>query len=107
MRKTSTPALAAVWLAAAAGTTAAGELPDLRSRKSGSDWPVFLGPTGDGKSSEKLRTDWPLPIRWHKRVGEGYSMLDRPRPPLLLRPRPRQRPPLLLAQRDRRRDLES
>ena len=26
--------------------------PDLRTRKSGSDWDRFLGPTGDGKSPE-------------------------------------------------------
>lgn len=49
-------------------------VPDLRTRVSGSDWPGFLGPTGDGKSTERIRTDWPLPIRWHKKVGEGYSM---------------------------------
>ncbi len=49
-------------------------VPDLRTRVSGSDWPKFLGPTSDGKSSERIRTDWPLPIRWHKQVGEGYSM---------------------------------
>ena len=34
------------------------EIPDLGTRKAGADWPAFLGPTGDGKSSEKgLR--WP------------------------------------------------
>ncbi len=40
----------------------------------GSDWPRFLGPTGDGKSTESIRTDWPLPIHWHKKIGDGYSM---------------------------------
>ncbi|MEM7584404.1 MAG: PQQ-binding-like beta-propeller repeat protein [Acidobacteriota bacterium] len=44
------------------------------SDANGSDWPSFLGPTGDGKSSEPLRTDWPLPILWHKKIGDGYSM---------------------------------
>lgn len=53
---------------------AAEPVPDLRTRTSGSDWPTFMGPTADGKSTERIRTDWPLPIRWHKKVGEGYSM---------------------------------
>lgn len=50
------------------------EVRDLGTRKSGSDWPGFLGPTGDGKSTERIRTDWPLPILWHKKIGDGYSM---------------------------------
>ncbi len=50
-----------------------GPPPDLATRTTGSDWPRFLGPTGDGKSTERIRTDWPLPIRWHRPVGEGYS----------------------------------
>ncbi len=42
----------------------------------GHDWPGFLGPTGDGKSEEKILLDWPekgLDILWFKTVGEGYS----------------------------------
>ncbi len=43
-----------------------------------SDWPSFLGPTHDGKSTEKLEwRDWPEdgpPVLWHIEVGEGYSM---------------------------------
>ncbi len=59
------------WIAAGclAFTTAAAAQPEA-----GSDWPSFLGPTGDGKSTEQIRTDWPLEVRWHKKVGEGYSM---------------------------------
>ena len=56
----------------AAGVTEAADDPGRRA--AGSDWPRFLGPTGDGKSSERIRTAWPLPIRWHKKIGEGYSM---------------------------------
>ncbi len=44
--------------------------------EAGSDWPRFLGPTGDSKSTEKIRKEWPkegLPVRWFKKVGEGYS----------------------------------
>ena len=34
--------------------------PDLRTRKTGTDWPCFLGPTGDSVSSEKgIITPWP------------------------------------------------
>ena len=42
----------------------------------GSDWPRFLGPTADGRSSEKILLDWgehgPA-VLWYKAVGEGYS----------------------------------
>ncbi len=51
---------------------------DLRTRTTGSDWPGFLGPTGDGISSEKgIIAPWPkqgLRIVWHKTVGVGYGM---------------------------------
>lgn len=52
--------------------------PDLRTRKTGADWPAFLGPTADSVSSEKgLRAPWPAGgprIVWHKQIGEGYAM---------------------------------
>ena len=67
---TTTPAIAQDTAAKATSQS----IPDLRTRTHGSDWPTFLGPTGDGKSPERVRTDWPLPIRWHKKIGEGYSM---------------------------------
>jgi outer membrane protein assembly factor BamB len=49
----------------------------LNTRLVGSDWPNFLGPTGDGISSEKgLVTPWPKQgprVVWKAAVGEGYS----------------------------------
>ena len=42
----------------------------------GEDWPALLGPTADGKSSEKMLLDWPKDgpdVLWFKKVGEGYS----------------------------------
>ena len=51
---------------------------DLRTRKTGSDWPVFLGMHGDSRSSETgiLKT-WPkkgLPRRWTRKLGTSYGM---------------------------------
>ncbi len=43
---------------------------------SGHDWPRLLGPAGDGKSAEAIRTDWPeqgLDVIWFERVGEGFG----------------------------------
>lgn len=52
--------------------------PDLRTRSDGSDWPGFLGPTGDSKSSETgIVTAWPSKgpkLLWEMRVGVGYGM---------------------------------
>jgi outer membrane protein assembly factor BamB len=52
--------------------------PDLRTRKSGSDWPGFLGPLGTGVSTEKgIVAPWPkegLRVVWQKPVGTGYGM---------------------------------
>jgi outer membrane protein assembly factor BamB len=52
--------------------------PDLWTRKTGDDWPAFLGPTADGKSSEKgLIAPWPAEgpkLLWQRRVGVGYGM---------------------------------
>ncbi len=43
----------------------------------GTDWPRFLGPTGDAKSTETgLRKTWPAggpPLLWQKTIGEGYA----------------------------------
>src|SRR5260370_20233098 len=56
----------------------AGELPDLGTRKQGSDWPSFLGPTADSVSTETgILTKWPkdgLRVVWSKRLGGGYAM---------------------------------
>ena len=52
------------------------DIPDLGTRKAGADWPAFLGPTGDGKSSEKgIR--WPAegPRKvWDRDLGESYGI---------------------------------
>lgn len=52
--------------------------PDIGTRKSGTDWAAFLGPTGDGKSSERgLVAPWPATgpkVVWQQRVGVGYGM---------------------------------
>ena len=52
--------------------------PDLGTRNTGSDWPRFLGPLADGKSSETgIRKAWPAegpPVRWSLRVGRGYGV---------------------------------
>ena len=53
------------------------EVTDIRTRKTGSDWPGFLGPAGDGKSPEKgLHLPWPKsgpPVVWRKQIGTGYA----------------------------------
>ena len=57
----------------------AGEsVPDLRTRFEGSDWPTFLGPTGDSKSTERgILTSWPdegLPLVWSRSLGVSYGI---------------------------------
>lgn len=50
--------------------------PDLWTRKTGSDWAVFLGPTSDGKSSETGFVRWNEegPKRlWQQKLGTGYG----------------------------------
>lgn len=53
-------------------------VPDLRTRKTGSDWPSFLGPTADSKSTETgILTQWPPqgpPLVWQQPSGAGYGM---------------------------------
>jgi outer membrane protein assembly factor BamB len=56
-----------------------GPLPvDLRARKTGTDWPRFLGPEGTSVSTEKgLVVPWPEHgprIVWYKQLGTGYGM---------------------------------
>src|SRR6185312_11741877 len=62
----------------AAVKQAAAKPENLGTRKSGDDWPQFLGPTGDSKSAETgILTAWPKsgPKRvWVKAVGTGYGM---------------------------------
>ncbi len=44
----------------------------------GTDWPRFLGPTGDSKSSERgIATAWGPggpPLIWHRRLGTSYGI---------------------------------
>src|SRR5262249_20597300 len=51
------------------------DLSDLRTRKTGSDWPTFLGPTGNSISTEKgIISPWPkegLRMVWTQRMGAG------------------------------------
>ena len=53
------------------------KLPDLGTRKQGSDWPCFLGPTGDSKSAETgIITAWKAGsprIVWQKPLGTSYG----------------------------------
>jgi outer membrane protein assembly factor BamB len=52
--------------------------PDLRTRKTGVDWPCFLGPAGDSTSPEKgIVSPWPKygpRLVWEQKLGIGYSM---------------------------------
>jgi len=54
------------------------ELTDLRTRRTGDDWPTFLGPSRDSKSTERgILTDWPKagpPFVWATRTGTSYAM---------------------------------
>ena len=58
-------------------TTKVAAAPNLSNRAVGSDWPYFLGPSHDGKSSEtNIRTNWstkPPNLLWHKKIGTGYA----------------------------------
>jgi outer membrane protein assembly factor BamB len=49
-----------------------------QATRSGSDWPTFLGPTGDGKSPETvILTAWPQggpKVLWHQRLSESYGI---------------------------------
>ena len=48
-----------------------------KSSRPGVDWPCFLGPTHDGRSSEVgIVTDWPAngpTIVWQRKLGTGYG----------------------------------
>jgi outer membrane protein assembly factor BamB len=55
---------------------AAAPAPGTPAGRPGSDWPRFLGPTGDGVSTEKgILTNWPkdgLRLVWEADLGQGY-----------------------------------
>jgi len=50
----------------------------VAAKEQGSDWPTFLGPNGDGRSSETgILTDWktsPPRIVWQKPLGTSYGI---------------------------------
>ncbi|MHB8902849.1 MAG: outer membrane protein assembly factor BamB family protein, partial [Thermoguttaceae bacterium] len=50
----------------------------VSSPQEGSDWPCFLGPTHDGKSTETgILVPWPQsgpPIVWQRELGTGYGI---------------------------------
>jgi outer membrane protein assembly factor BamB len=52
-------------------------LPTLGKRTTGVDWPVFLGPSGNSKSTETgIIKKWPaegLKVVWHKPLGTSYG----------------------------------
>ncbi|MFQ5350119.1 MAG: PQQ-binding-like beta-propeller repeat protein, partial [Thermoanaerobaculia bacterium] len=61
-----------------AAGVALGPVPSLSARQpAGHDWPGFLGPSGDGRSSENgISKRWPEegpPLVWQRPVGEGYA----------------------------------
>jgi outer membrane protein assembly factor BamB len=62
--------------------------PDLRTRVTGSDWPRFLGSTGDSVSTERgIVTPWPEAgprIVWHRELATGYGTAAVSRGRLLL-----------------------
>ncbi len=66
------------WLLATGIAAADAPPADLGTRKQGVDWPRFLGPTGDSRSSERgILTAWPRQgprVAWHQRTGVGYGM---------------------------------
>ncbi|HXX95255.1 MAG TPA: PQQ-binding-like beta-propeller repeat protein, partial [Planctomycetota bacterium] len=53
------------------------EVPDLGTRKPGSDWPAFLGPRHNGTSDETgLPARWPEKgprLVWQRELGEGFA----------------------------------
>jgi outer membrane protein assembly factor BamB len=63
--------------AAAEGSASDGDVPDLGTRRQGDDWPAFLGPTGDSKSSETgIVTEWNATsprVVWQRPLGTSYG----------------------------------
>jgi len=69
---------AIVAISAAIGKSDEPPLENIGTRAEGSDWPSFLGPTGDSKSSEKgIITKWPkdgLRIVWQRELTMSYGI---------------------------------
>ncbi len=71
--------LASLGITCSQGEEPPGRVPaSLWTRTQGNDWPRFLGPSFDGKSSETgIRTDWSdgkLPVLWSMPVGTSYGI---------------------------------
>jgi outer membrane protein assembly factor BamB len=52
------------------------QVTDLGTRKEGADWPGFLGPNRDGKSTERGVKPWPGAgprVVWQRELGEGFA----------------------------------
>ncbi len=53
------------------------DVPDLGTRQQGTDWPSFLGPTGDNKSAEKnILANWPdrgPRLVWQRAIGDSHG----------------------------------
>ncbi len=62
----------------AMGAEPAGDVPSPGASDGGSDWPAFLGPTGDSKSTERgILTDWSdgrLKVLWQRKLYESYGI---------------------------------
>ncbi len=58
--------------------SAAPEKSEAESERNTNDWPVFLGPTRDNKSSETgILSPWPEqgpPVLWHREIGISYGI---------------------------------
>lgn len=73
--------LISLWAIAAMAqptTVAPEQVPDLGTRDVGEDWPGFLGPRGDGTSSEKgiakvVTGSHALPVLWQLELGASYG----------------------------------
>lgn len=81
--------LVVCWLMVGCGAAPSGEpqdqgtqnpapISDQSTGKNGSDWPCFLGPTGNSVSPEKgIISPWPkqgLKVVWFRKLGQGYAM---------------------------------
>jgi len=77
VRRRTAALLTAAGLAFGAALGGAVEPLSLWTRGPGEDWPRFLGPRLDSRSSEPIRIDWPAdgpPLLWARPVADGYSM---------------------------------
>lgn len=78
MKRTLLPLVLLAGLVSPPGSVGQTAIPDLGSRKQGTDWPRFLGPSGDSTSPETgIIAPWPkkgLRLVWQQKIGSGYAM---------------------------------